>query len=91
MMIEFVTFCTLLFFSFYYYYFSEDEFMQCMTASQLKPGVAKKMYNVLVKDIEDSLKADFDEMLADGNLDYGLGKLKDVIANATRRQNEIAW
>ncbi|KAF7996729.1 hypothetical protein HCN44_002375 [Aphidius gifuensis] len=69
----------------------KEEFVECLSLLSGKSKVLDKLYDALVGDIENSLNADFDEMLANGNLDSELGKLKDAIANSTKNPNEIAW
>ncbi|KAG8042372.1 hypothetical protein G9C98_005006 [Cotesia typhae] len=70
---------------------SEEEFAKCLTYLGSKPATVGKLHKILMKDLYEAMEMELEEILSDLNLASGLGKLKELTAETTRRPDEIAW
>lgn len=76
---------------FFMYDLSEEEFSKCLTYLSSKPATVGKLHKILMKDLYEAMEMELEEILSDLNLASGLGKLKELTAETTRRPDEIAW
>ena len=69
---------------------SNDEFSEILTILKPKPKISRKLYKALVKELNDNMTSDLDDIFNDGSVQEGLSKVAKL-ADTNSSVTENAW
>ncbi|XP_003700161.1 polyamine-modulated factor 1 [Megachile rotundata] len=69
---------------------SNDEFSEVLTILKSKPKITHKLHKALVKELEDNMNADLEDILNDGSIQEGMNKIAKL-SDANSSVTEDAW